>query len=158
MNSSNLQTALRQHLPDTFLIHNWSYTLLHHTVSGGQTFSWGASNTAFQGGNLSPPQCLCVPAAEHSIWRCKCLMATALPPTQSLPLFSFFPSPSLNPFFLLYHFLPLFCAVDGDGRRIQLFLFYLRSGERPGRCIFLHEHPTQSEENNKLTQRKKAKG
>lgn len=62
---------------------------------------------------------LCVPAAaEHSIWCCICLMATALPPTQS-HTFS-----SLNLSFLLYHSLSCFCAVnrDGEGMSVQVYM------------------------------------
>ena len=91
--------------------------LLYHTLYGAEPFSQAANNTAFQG---CESFCLffCFPAAEHHIWCCICLMATALPPAQppspslSLSLSHFF---SLNPSFLLYHSFLLLCSERGRG-------------------------------------------
>ncbi len=70
-------------LPQTARPHyDLPHHLLYHTVYGA---SQAASNTASRGGNLSPS--FCFPAPEHNIWRCICLMATALPFEQPLSLF-----------------------------------------------------------------------
>ena len=80
--------------------------LLYHTLYGAEPFSQAANNTTFQGCE-SFSLFFCFPAAEHNIWCCICLMATALPPAQTLSLslcfsLSLFLSESLLPPLLLF--------------------------------------------------------
>lgn len=90
-----------QSLPRNDLYHH----LLYRTLYSRAPCSWTANNAASRVGNLFS-LLFCVPAAEHSIWRCICRMATGLPPTQS-PLW-------IPPSFP-YHSFFILCSEQGWG-------------------------------------------
>ena len=118
--------------------------LLYHTLYGAEPFSQAANNTTFQGCE-SFSLFFCFPAAEHNIWCCICLMATALPPAQTLSLSLFLsltfslwipPSSSIT--------LSCSCAVneDGEGRGVQVYMCGGRERERLVLCTFLRRETT----------------